>query len=185
MAINKSSQLNLQQVQGFLGLSWSPVVTATQALREYSLSLIHDSTKNISTIYYLVDNLYEGTSTLLSQSFSYKTSWKTSSKPAKLVTNIYASNDSDAKTKGFYDLEKTLGIDLDGDGLQGSSIFLQTSGTKTLLASDVSPLSGNDQYYISLGLAANGKSGTTLNIVNMGKPLIVGALSISGGVSFF
>lgn len=184
MAITKLNQIDIDDTRSFIQsvsgkpTNWSPAVNSVQQLQDVNLSLIYDSAKNALTVYYFIDNTLDGTTTLFSQAF--KATGAPSTK-TKLITNIYATADSDAKTKAFYDLEKSLAIDFDGDGLVGSSIVVQASGSKTLALNDLSPLSENPNYYLTMGLAANGKAGTTLNInptaAGFEQPIIIGTLS--------
>lgn len=188
MAIEKYTGYQLTEVQDFITeyslktSTWTPAVTAAQSMQDANLSLVFDNTKKTLTVYYLVDHDGDGTATLFSQAFN-KTGAATG-KPSKLITNIYSPTNSDVKTKSFYELEKSLGLDLDGDSLVGSSIVLQEAGVKTLKNTDLSPLDGNSDYFSTLGLSANGKAGTILNITTVAgnglddKPIVIGALSV-------
>jgi hypothetical protein len=71
-----------------------------------------------------------------------------------LLKNVY-SQDGDSKLPSFYALEKKISLDLDGDGLVGSSIVAVTSGSNTLSGSDLTY--NADGFYEALALSANGK----------------------------
>lgn len=71
-----------------------------------------------------------------------------------LLKNIY-SQDGDSKLPSFYALEKKLSLDLDGDGLVGSSIVAISSGSSVLRGSDLTYSDAG--FYEALALSANGK----------------------------
>jgi hypothetical protein len=170
---NQLTQLSLLDVRDFFSLpNFSP-----KAYLDESFSLIYDSAKNTATLYFMVDSPFNNTTALFSQTFKLsKEVWKPAAAKS-LIKNIFAKDDSDAKAKGFYDLEKSLAMDLDGDGLVGSSIYIQQSGVKVLGQNDLSILTDQDAF-TTLGLGANGRAGTTLTInENINKPIVIGMAS--------
>jgi hypothetical protein len=185
MAIEKHTGLSLNDVRNFIDTyritpsEWAPAVSGAQSLQDANLSLIIDNTKkNPLTVYYLVDNTQDTGTALFSQNFNAK--GVPVGNRTQHIKNIYATDQSDAKSRSFYELEKSLGLDLDADGLVGSSIVVQTSGTKNLASSDLRSLDGNPDYFLSMGLAASGAARTTLNITansDLNKPIVIGTLS--------